>query len=288
MCVLLDLKGVNAKISRARECLQTLEADIVALCEHERHRRILEIKQSRPVIVSENIPEIPISYSIRIGEIAYNLRSAMDHLAWQLVFYSGGTPSDKSEFPISTRKETTKKQYREWAKDKVNGMAQEHIEVIEALQPFNKDSVVGPHLKMLHSICNIDKHRYLNVVAEHTREDIHLKEDADPNLTYPITGGQVLWDMLKGTKDEDKVEIEVITDVCFMDKDLGDASPGYGSAIESAMKSPIEREPIKRPPVAPVLWGCLTAVQFVVDTFNGGFLTGEVGEALERKSQESE
>ncbi len=240
----LDLEGVNAKISRARECLQTLETDIRAFCDFERRRRAFEIESSAQIIVSENLPEVPIGYSIRVGEIAYTLRSALDQLAWQLVIYNGKTPRcGRAAFPIANKEKTTKKQYRKWARDKVDGMAQEHIDAIEALQPFNNNSAVGPHLKMLNAICNIDKHRHLNVVADHTR--------------------------VGRTEHEDKAEADVIVDICFVDEELVTVSPGYGSAIESAM----EGEPLKRPPIAPVLWGCLTAVQFVVDRLNSRLVT---------------
>ena len=72
------LTGISAKISRARKCLQSLEADMGAFCEYERRRLAFEIEQGWPRIVSENIPEAPIDYSVRVGEIAYHLRSTLD------------------------------------------------------------------------------------------------------------------------------------------------------------------------------------------------------------------
>ena len=258
--------GVNAKINRAREDLQTLEADMAALCEYERRRRVFEIKQGWPVIVSENIPEAPIGYSIRIGEIAYNLRSALDHLVWQLVIYNRETPTRRTAFPVFSKKA----QFRRWAKRRLDEMTQGQIEVIKLVQPFGKDNGVGPHLWMLNSICNIDKHRHLNVVAIHSVSDVKLKEGADPNLTWPLIGGLALVDILKGTEHEDKMNIDVITGICFMDedldKDLRDVRVEYGSAIE--------KEGVKWPPVGPALWGCLTAVQFVVDRCNSLFMLG--------------
>ena len=204
---------------------------------------------------------MPIDYSIRIGEIAYNLRSALDHLVWQLVIFNGREPSSRNEFPIYFRED----QYAAYAEHKLKGMKQRHIDAIRLFQPFQEGSVVGSHLWMLNSICNIDKHRHLNVVALHVTADAHLKEDIDPNLTNHIIGGLALLGILKGTEHEDKVNIEVITDVCFMDEELEAASPGYGSAIEG--------KGIKRPPVASALWCCLIAVQFVVDRFTSGFMT---------------
>ena len=75
---MLKLEGVNAKIARARKCLEVLEIDMAAFCEYERRRKVFEIESCVPVIVGDNMPETPIGYSIRVGEIAFNLRSALD------------------------------------------------------------------------------------------------------------------------------------------------------------------------------------------------------------------
>ena len=97
---MLNLEGVNAKISRARECLQSLEKDIAAFCEYHRRRLVFEIEQELVTIIGDNVPDLSIDYSIRVGEIAYNLRSALDHLVWQLVIDNGCSPSRRNEFPI--------------------------------------------------------------------------------------------------------------------------------------------------------------------------------------------
>lgn len=268
---LLNLTEVKAKISQAREDLQTFEADIAAFCEYERRRRVFEIKQGWPVIVSENIPETPTEYARKVGDIACRLRSALDHLIWEIVKDNkdnGENPSSRINFPICCKKAD----FRKWAKRRSEEMTRGQIEVIKFFQPFQKDSVFGPHLWMLNYICNIDKHRHLNEVALHSREDISLKEGVDPNLTWPLIGGRDLWNMLKGMEHENKVHIRVIADICFVDEKLEAASVGYGSEIE--------KEGVKRPSVIPVLWGCLTAVQFVVDRCNSLFMTWKQGKTL--------
>ncbi len=45
-------------------------------------------------------PNVPIEWFIRLGEILYNLRSALDHLVWQLVLANGKTPGRDNSFPI--------------------------------------------------------------------------------------------------------------------------------------------------------------------------------------------
>ena len=260
---MLDLKGVTAKIGRARECLEALEADMAAFCEYERRRTVLEIERGWPTVLGENEPEVPVDYSIRVGEIAYNLRSALDHLVWQLVIDNGQPPSSRNAFPIFREED----QYRKGTREKLKGVKERHRDAIQWLQPFHEDGVVGSHLWMLNSICNIDKHRQLNVVALHSWSTASLKEGTDPNLTGRMVRGLALVQRLRGTEHEGKVSIEVITDICFMDPELENASMGYGSAIE--------RTGIERPPVAPALWGCLTAVRFVVDRLTSRLMTND-------------
>ena len=255
----LDLRGVSAKTNRARECLTSLANDIAVFCEYERRLRIFETEEEIPTIVGANVPDLPTDYPIRVGEIAYNLRSALDHLVWQLVIDNGGTPNNRIAFPICLDED----QYHSQAKGKLKGVSQAHIEVIRRFQPWQEQYKVGAHLQMLHAICNIDKHRYLNVVALHSSSTACMEEGIDLESTHGIAGGLALWQAVKGTDLEDKVNIEVTADVCFMDRELEEMSVGYGSAIEKVG--------FKRPPVIPVLTGCLTAVVLVIRELTNGF-----------------
>ena len=45
-------------------------------------------------------PSPPVDWSIRVGEFAYNLRSSLDHLVWQLVESNGATPGTWTYFPV--------------------------------------------------------------------------------------------------------------------------------------------------------------------------------------------
>ena len=58
-------------------------------------------EQSLPYVyaLGDHSP-VPVQYSIRVGEIAYNLRSALDHLVWQLVQSNGQHPDSYNESPI--------------------------------------------------------------------------------------------------------------------------------------------------------------------------------------------
>ena len=253
------LEGVHAKMNRARASLRDLETDIAVFCENQRRQFVLEARQEIQAMPSDP-PELLIDYSIRAGEIAYNLRSALDHLVWQLVLAKGACPSTNNEFPIYQDEE----KYKENEKRKLKGVASTHCGLIEEFQPYHRQGGIGAHLWMLHSICNIDKHRHLNVVNLHSSSTAHLEGDVDPSLTHGQTAGLGLLTVLRGTGQEDKVKIDVATDVCFRDDELENASVGYGSEIE--------REGLQRPPVALALSSCLTAVNAVVDQLTRGIV----------------
>ena len=232
---MLNLQGVNAKINRAQQCLQTLDNDIAEFCQYERRKHVFAMEQRLLPVLHSREPESLVDYAVRVGEIAYNLRSSLDYLVWQLVIDNGEKPTHRNEFPISDDKD----KYHKMAHDKLKGMKQRHIRMIERYQPYQEVGGIGSHLWMLHTICRIDKHRYLNVVNFHSI------------VSAPVT-------------EDGKVKPEAIVEVCFRDADLEKASVGYGSALE--------REGMNRPPVRSTLSDCLTAVKVVVEWLSSGYV----------------
>ena len=190
---------------------------------------------------------VPMDFPIRVGEIAYNLRSALDHLVYALVLDNNAEPFERHAFPLFEDEAA----YRKHAPPKIRGIAPDRCDLIEAFQPFRGD--IGRHLWMLHLICNIDKHRHLNVVDTHTSLSARFKEGVEPpRLPSRMRRGTSLYYDVQGTEHEDLVEPHVMVDVCFWNEEIVAASPGYGTATE--------REFQRRPPVIPVLSGCLSAV----------------------------
>jgi hypothetical protein len=107
--------------------------------------------------------EIPSEVCALIGDIAQNLRCALDHLAWHLVTTSPVSPKTKKRnvyFPIFE----TESEYREGKMKKIEGMTPPAIDAIDAVKPYYRLDTVGvgnPALYWL-SVINIqDKHRLL-------------------------------------------------------------------------------------------------------------------------------
>ena len=141
----MDLEGVKAKVRRATVNLRHLESEVDEFREKERQRLVAEIRQGFPRVIGSDNPELLIDYSIGVGEIAYNLRSALDHLVWQLVCHNQNTPTPRNEFPIFI----SERKYRKAKKSKLHGVAPAPAASIEGLQPYHGDSAVGAHLWML-------------------------------------------------------------------------------------------------------------------------------------------
>jgi hypothetical protein len=89
------------------------------------------------------------------GDVVHNLRSALDHLANQLVWVgSGEKPGFRVEFPIAKDAITYEKEKAR----KVDGMCPEVIKVIDALKPYKGGNDM---FWRIHELDNIDKHRTL-------------------------------------------------------------------------------------------------------------------------------
>jgi hypothetical protein len=106
------------------------------------------------------LPRIPIEVFAISGDIVHNLRSALDHLAYQLVWANtGNEPTSRLiEFPIAKDFAT----YKSEKTRKVNGMRPEAIEAIDRLKPYKGGN---DFLWRIHELDNIDKHRTLFTVA---------------------------------------------------------------------------------------------------------------------------
>jgi hypothetical protein len=88
------IRGVCLKIERAKEHIRDLDAAIGDFLRDEPYRLgakphpVAEIKHTT-LYVAEVKP-ITSRLSLLIGDAIHNLRSALDHLAWQLVEGGGG------------------------------------------------------------------------------------------------------------------------------------------------------------------------------------------------------
>jgi hypothetical protein len=135
------LIGIQAKYDRAKEQFDLLRDEM-----HE------FFNKGQPYSFSEEFDsdtwewvkrvnvnrEPPVRFGVVLGDVIHNLRSALDHLMWQVTLLDGGTPNELTQFPVATKDEA-----------QFNGMAGKHI---PDLSPEHRAIVQGA-LPPRESVC---------------------------------------------------------------------------------------------------------------------------------------
>ena len=168
---MVNLEAVDAKIERSRHQLRRLRNEAADFC-RERSRLILpeQCGDRRLWVYRGGEAVLPLRWSVRVGEFAHNLRSALDQLVWQLAAAHnscrgrhGDTPCPgrHNEFPIRTRRDPARMDLQLCG---VGPVAREYIESVQPPRRFRgfhppDGDRIGAGLGMLRDLCNQDKHQ---------------------------------------------------------------------------------------------------------------------------------
>jgi hypothetical protein len=152
---------LRVKIERAKHHLRDLERELLPL-RGKYHYGYLPQLDSNSGKVYQKWSQIPL-YTFDVlsiaGDVVHSLRSALDHLAYQLAIAGEGlTPSRQVEFPIAKDRDT----YESEKARKVKGIRPEAIERIDGLHPYKGGNEV---LWRIHQLDNVDKHRFIFTVG---------------------------------------------------------------------------------------------------------------------------
>jgi hypothetical protein len=156
------LARIQAKIERAKQHIRDAQTAVQSFFDATPYavgtKRNPQTRQLIYYLVS--VAELPNSIAAITGDVLQNLRSALDHLAYQLVSVGTGGkgPFDHVYFPISD--DATK--YEAGKHGRMKGMRQEAIKAIDAIKPYKGGDDM---LWRLHKLNNIDKHRLLITVG---------------------------------------------------------------------------------------------------------------------------
>jgi hypothetical protein len=107
----------------------------------------------------QQISRMPFDVILGAGDVIHNLRSALDHLAYNLVQVAGNQPHSGTGFPIAE----SMSKYEAMKARKVEGMTCDAKRAINALKPYRGGN---EPLWRIHDLDIVDKHRELVVVAE--------------------------------------------------------------------------------------------------------------------------
>lgn len=169
------LDGSRAKVKRVKAQLIALQKDserfftqnpnVIAATEFDRKAG------NYPIIVKSCPSELPEQWSVIVGEITHNLRSALDLLAWQLALLETPTPYNKTAFPIYSIGSSGRKGIRSFWGEKGKGQRclksinRRYWARIEAFQPYKGGhGYLHSPLFLLHELNNTDKHRLIPIL----------------------------------------------------------------------------------------------------------------------------
>lgn len=123
--------------------------------------------------------------SIYAGECIYNLRAALDYLAFNLAWLDSGVEQHQTQFPIVEKQSSWKEQ----RKFRLRGVSDDHANQIRDAQPFEG----ADWARRLRDSSNADKHRLLvSVIPEWSSEFSFDEATAYPHPDDPsklILGG---------------------------------------------------------------------------------------------------
>jgi len=157
---------VQAKVERAKHHVQDLKGAIESFFAANPYevgtKRNPETRQLIYYVV--RVKDVPPMVNVIAGEVLQSLRSALDHLAYQLVLVGTGQagPFHYVYFPICDSAE----EYESKKLRQIKGMRQNAIEAIDAVKPYKGGNDT---LWRLHKLNIVDKHRLLVTVGSQMR-----------------------------------------------------------------------------------------------------------------------
>jgi hypothetical protein len=160
------LAGVRLKIERAKKHILDLDEAIRVFKESQPYtigakpHHVPQIQHTTLFVAS--VQPVPSNISPIIGDAVHNLRSSLDHLAWQLVESGGGSPNKNTHFPICHGAQGAHKYQTAIGKGEIKRVSPGAERVLSAVQPY----VTGDDtLWIIQELDNIDKHRLLITIV---------------------------------------------------------------------------------------------------------------------------
>jgi hypothetical protein len=177
-----SIYGCRAKIHRAKQDLLYLDSLIALSTVNHEHGIFTQVDEQ----VGLGVVRVVFPYATRlwwgtvIGEIAHDLRSALDNLVSQLVILNGESPTKRNQFPIFA----VPAEYAQKVGSYLRGTTPIARTLIEALQPYHAGNGSRSHpLWLLAELSNQDKHRVPPLaVLNITAADIRMSHPAGKKI----------------------------------------------------------------------------------------------------------
>lgn len=153
-----------AKVARAEETARHLLREITTWLQSHPAPFLVtgQLRGTDYVFRATGTLEVPVGFAILVGEIFYQLRTALDHLLAALIIANGGTPNDKHQFPIAS---TAERFAEAMKRGDIRGVSSRAQQLIERFQPYQPPATPPTIMGILRDFTNTDKHRALVVVG---------------------------------------------------------------------------------------------------------------------------
>jgi len=161
--------GCRAKIDRVKEQFEELKSEMRRFPYRDAYRITQEpdFESMQKLAIFHPTMDLPIKWSIILGDIFHNLRSSLDHSITELTIAESGSQLNGTEFPIfdneasffQTRRNSSEPT-RSSGLYKIRGVNDHARKAIESLQPFRvRQAGSDPFISLFHELSIIDKHR---------------------------------------------------------------------------------------------------------------------------------
>ncbi|MCB1007062.1 MAG: hypothetical protein KDB35_22965 [Acidimicrobiales bacterium] len=184
------LGGVYAKLERAEVHLRSFEeAFRIWVEEHADDFAVAVEWPTSRLTVTHPPPDMATAntWSAIAGDCVHNARSALDHLACQLVIANGKDPGTSTRFPLEDDPPRCS-DCGATGQARVAGAHPAANTVVDAAQPYRQDWRYE-RMQSLRQMDDVDKHRALPVLTGYFQTLLWGHDPADPPSKVPLTMG---------------------------------------------------------------------------------------------------
>lgn len=173
----------SAKFDRAVQHFGELRQEVTTFLASQPYRVATKVdpESKRRIYYLASVAEIPESVPLIAGDVIQNLRSALDHLAYNL-FVDGTGGSELGRhiyFPVASGVD----EYNESKGRRTRGISGEALAAIDVIEPYKGGNEMVWQIGELN---NIDKHRLLVTVGSSFQSlDVGARLHADMKTAFP-------------------------------------------------------------------------------------------------------
>ena len=169
----LKVERAVQHLEHLRRRISLIEGGVFSVAEERDASNLDRLWRLVPGQSANDLKDVPM-YGVIIGDVVHQLRSGLDHAAWQL---AKPPIAGRTAFPICLHERNergsffggadpaTGKHFNPIGLDRLRNVPQPAIDFIESMQPYGRFGLGDP-LWALNELWNADKHRNLIVVAD--------------------------------------------------------------------------------------------------------------------------